>query len=261
MLLAGCTCLPQLAKPAACVRAGGVALFGPSSAPDEDSPTIEFQVPAGVRRLWDLEEDMPDDYDPNTAQSFVDYNFVADYGFDPLGLSRFDLHLGGAADKERPLQQVLRDYREAELRHGRLAMIAALAWPVQELLSPALSRALRQPILLTETAGRTPSVLNGGLEQATIPYTIAALFVLIGWVDTYSLRLKAERGDDWLPGDFAFDPLRILTGCSLAQRRDMQASEINHGRLAMVAIVAMVSARSPLPPHPRRDPPNARRVR
>ena len=105
------------------VRAGGVALFGPSSAPDEDSPTIEFQVPAGVRRLWDLEEDMPDDYDPNTAQSFVDYNFVADYGFDPLGLSRFDLHLGGAADKERPLQQVLRDYREAELRHGRLAMI------------------------------------------------------------------------------------------------------------------------------------------
>ena len=66
----------------------------------------------------DEEEDMPDDFDPS-SQSFVDYNFVADYGFDPLQLSRYDLHLGSARDKVRPLQVVLRDYREAELRHAQ----------------------------------------------------------------------------------------------------------------------------------------------
>ena len=132
-----------------------------------------------LRWLWDEdEEDMPDDYDPENEQTFVDYNFVADYGWDPLELSRFDLHLGSGLDKVRPLQVVIRDYREAELRHGRLAMLAALAWPVQELLSPTLSRALRQPILVAETGGRTPSVLNGGLEQSTIPLTIGAFFVL-----------------------------------------------------------------------------------
>ncbi|KAL3893618.1 MAG: hypothetical protein SGPRY_014105, partial [Prymnesium sp.] len=57
--------------------------------------------------------------------------FVADYGFDPLGFASIDLHIGGANDKDRPLSAILRDYREAELRHGRLAMLAALAWPVQ----------------------------------------------------------------------------------------------------------------------------------
>ena len=102
-------------------------------------------------RFDDDEEDMPDDYEPEQAQTFIDYNFVADYGWDPLRLSRFDLNLGSGLDKERPIQYVIRDYREAELRHGRLAMLAALAWPVQELLSPVLSRALREPILVAET--------------------------------------------------------------------------------------------------------------
>merc|ERR1719392_75804 len=95
---------------------------------------------------------------------------AADYGFDPLGLANFDLNLDSAADKNRDSAAVIYDYREAEIRHGRLAMLAALAWPVQELLHPVISRALRDPILLTETGGRSPSVLNGGLEQGTIPF-------------------------------------------------------------------------------------------
>ena len=56
---------------------------------------------------------------------------TADYGFDPLGLSKLDLFPAGATDKARAPELVLRDYRDAELRHGRLAMLAALAWPVQ----------------------------------------------------------------------------------------------------------------------------------
>ena len=141
---------------------------------------------------FDEDEDMPDDFDPD-KQSFVDYNFVADYGWDPLKLSRFDFNLGGiSSDSGRPLQVVIRDYREAELRHGRLAMLASLAWPVQELLSPTLSRALRAPMLMAETGGRSPSVLNGGLEQSTIPYTLAAFAALNAAVDLYSLKLRGE---------------------------------------------------------------------
>ena len=112
---------------------------------------------------------------------------MADYGFDPFKFAERDLHLGSALDKARPRAYVLRDYREAELRHGRLAMLAALAWPVQVLLSPVLSRALREPLLLVETGGRSPSVLNGGLDQSTIPATLGLFAIGIAVVD-FSLQ-------------------------------------------------------------------------
>jgi hypothetical protein len=164
------------------------------------------------------------------APAYLDGSMVGDYGFDPVGLAKTDLNLGSANEKERSLAFVLRDYREAELRHGRLAMLAALAWPVQELVNPVIARALREPLLLSELGGRSPSVLNGGLGLGPIPYTVGA----------YSLKIKANVGETWLPGDFGFDPLNILGGASLAAKRDMQEKELNNGRLAMVAVTLFV---------------------
>ena len=46
-------------------------------------------------------------------------------GFDPLGFATS--------------LTTLKAYREAELKHGRLAMLAALGWPVSELLQPVLA--------------------------------------------------------------------------------------------------------------------------
>ena len=60
-------------------------------------------------------------------------------------------------------------------------------------------------MLIIETGGRS-SVLNGGLEQSTIPITLAVFAALIAAVDLYSLKLRADRGDDWLPGDLASTP-------------------------------------------------------
>ena len=68
---------------------------------------------------------------------------AADYGFDPLGLSKVDFFPAGALDKSRAPELVLRDYRDAELRHGRLAMLAALAWPVQVCSPPVPCSRLR----------------------------------------------------------------------------------------------------------------------
>merc|ERR1712232_31779 len=129
----------------------------------------------------------------------------------------------------RSVAYVLRDYREAELRHGRL--------PMQELLHPVISRALRDPILLAETGGRSPSVLNGGLEQGPIPFFIAAVFLLIGAVDLKSLKLKEEKGDAYIPGDFGFDPLNLMSPkLSDEKKREIMTGELNNGRIAMVAI-------------------------
>jgi light-harvesting complex I chlorophyll a/b binding protein 1 len=172
--------------------------------------------------------------------SALDGSMVGDYGFDPLGLAATDLNLGSANEKDRSAAYVLRDYREAELRHGRLAMLAAIAWPVQELVNPVLSRALREPDFLSQLGGMSPSVLNGGLGLGPIPFTVAAFAVLIAAVDLKSIELKGEVGEDWLPGDFGFDPLNILGGADIAAKRDMQLKELNNGRLAMLAVTVFV---------------------
>merc|ERR1712127_929958 len=54
--------------------------------------------------------------------------------------------------------------RESEVKHGRLAMLAAVGWPASEALHPFLSEASGLPNLLND-AGEAPSVLTGGLED------------------------------------------------------------------------------------------------
>ena len=75
-------------------------------------------------------------------------------------------------------------------------MLAAVAWPLQEILSPVLSRVFREPNLVAETAGRSPSVLNGGLEQGTIPLFVFAFFAAIAAIDAQAPD-SPEPTDVW----------------------------------------------------------------
>merc|ERR1719486_903803 len=113
-----------------------------------------------------------------------------DVGFDPLGLANFDLSIDSAIDKQRSAAYVLRDYRDAELKHGRLAMLAAVAWPLQERLNPLLAARFHMPNLVAETGGLSPSVLNGGLEQGIIPSAVVTFAVLVSLVEAQGLRIK-----------------------------------------------------------------------
>ena len=160
-----------------------------------------------------------------------------DVGFDPLGLANFDLFVDSATDKSRSAAFVLRDYRDAELKHGRLAMLAAVAWPLQEKLNPTLAAQFRWPNLLAETGGLSPSVLNGGLEQGVIPGALVTFALLVSLVEAQGLRIKKSDGDDWLPGDYG--TLRIAEK-GTEQFFSLQAGEIWNGRIAMIAILAYV---------------------
>merc|ERR1719222_328059 len=110
----------------------------------------------------------------------------------------------------RSAAYVMRDYRDAELKHGRLAMLAAVAWPLQEKLNPLLAAQFHLPNLVAEAGGRSPSVLNGGLEQGIIPSAVVTFAVLVALVEAQGLRIKKAQGDEWLPGDFGTSRIAML---------------------------------------------------
>eukprot|EP00466_Bigelowiella_natans_P017533 jgi/Bigna1/48873/estExt_Genewise1.C_330098 len=148
----------------------------------------------------------------------------ADYNIDLFGV------------KKDP--EMLRRMRLAEVKHGRLAMLAAAAWPLQELFDPALANLLKVAPLLTQD-GRNPDVLNGGDLQQISPLFWSSI---LGATITLEL-LYGERGrpvfTEVSPGDLGFDPLMLYPDDRPGQLR-AQAGEINNGRLAMIALVTFV---------------------
>merc|ERR1719453_1598464 len=174
---------------------------------------------------------------PSEVRPGFESGLPGDVGFDPLGLANFDLNLGSAIDKKRSAALVLQDYRDAELKHGRLAMLAAVAFPLQEKLNPIFAAQLRWPNLVAETGGLSPSILNGGLEQGPIPGAVVTFFFLVALVEAQGLRIKKSDGADWLPGDYG--TLRIAEK-GTPQFFSLQEGEIWNGRIAMIAILAFV---------------------
>ena len=62
----------------------------------------------------------------------------------------------------------------------------------------------------------------------------------IACIDSVSLSIKDKMGDAFVPGDFGFDPLRILKNAPPEAVADMQEREINNGRLAMMSVLSFV---------------------
>lgn len=77
-------------------------------------------------------------------------DLAGNVGFDPLNFAK---------NKEQLL-----DYREAEIKHARLGMLAAIGWPVSEVMDRSIADFFNAPAMLDE-GDRVPSVINGGTEQ------------------------------------------------------------------------------------------------
>lgn len=114
------------------------------------------------------------------APSYLDGSLPGDVGFDPLALVMLapvgtSSASGPFRNAERKTQLLmLSSYeqkrkvawmREAEIKHSRLAMMAAAGWPISELIDGPLSRLFGLPSPLDATGGRAPSLFNGGLFE------------------------------------------------------------------------------------------------
>eukprot|EP00581_Thalassiosira_minuscula_P015757 CAMPEP_0183711512 /NCGR_PEP_ID=MMETSP0737-20130205/7002_1 /TAXON_ID=385413 /ORGANISM="Thalassiosira miniscula, Strain CCMP1093" /LENGTH=248 /DNA_ID=CAMNT_0025940041 /DNA_START=26 /DNA_END=769 /DNA_ORIENTATION=- len=147
----------------------------------------------------------------------LDGTLAGDVGFDPLGFAKSESDL--------------MNYREAEVKHARLAMLAAAGWPLSELFDKKIAAALGMDPLL-DNSDRVPSLLNGGLGKVSPAYWVgciglAAIVDILG-----TLRMKSDKVD-YLPGDFG---LRLGYPSDEKGQKRMQLAEIKNGRLAMIAI-------------------------
>jgi Chlorophyll A-B binding protein len=138
----------------------------------------------------------------------LDGSMAGDVGFDPLCFAMDD----GA----------LMNYREAEIKHSRLAMLAAAGWPISELLDSKIASALNLAPLVDDH-NRVPSLLNGGLGQISPLYWLLVILAASA-IDAYGLTIVNNK--DYRPGDLGFDPLSLYKNKGDSWKKWMETAEV-----------------------------------
>jgi Chlorophyll A-B binding protein len=149
--------------------------------------------------------------------------------FDPLGLA-------SKAD-----EATLKRYREAEVTHGRVAMLATVGFLVGEYVEGSS--------FLFDASITGPGITH--LSQVPSPFWILLTIAIgasettraeIGWVDPKDLPVDqpGRLRDDYTPGDLGFDPLGLRPS-EPAAFFEMQTKELQNGRLAMLAAAGFMA--------------------
>jgi hypothetical protein len=148
--------------------------------------------------------------------------------FDPLG---FSTDISGGK---------LLFYREVELKHGRVAMLASVGILVGENFHPLFGGDIDVPAYLAFQ--QTPL-------ETFWPAVVAAIAIPEVF-SVFTFESPAEQNpfngeywkmkDDHKPGDLGFDPLG-LKPTDPKELKDMQNKELNNGRLAMIAAAGMIA--------------------
>merc|ERR1719197_1615709 len=127
-------------------------------------------------------------------------------------------------------------WREAELTHGRVGMLASAGFLVQEKFHPLFS-ADGGPAI--EQIPKLPVPLWFGM---TLAIGIAeTLRIQKGWANPYEGMDNVQRlKEDYYPGDLDFDPLG-LKPTDPKELRTMQEKELSHGRLGMLAAAGFMA--------------------
>jgi len=152
--------------------------------------------------------------------------FGPDSLFDPAGL---------AEKAESDIE--LKRYQEAELKHGRVAMLAVLGYLIQESFHPLFA--------LGSDIG--PALTHFQLIESRVPWFWEATVFVIGLFEANNIRrgwkpqdaqFVSELKDDYIVGDLGFDPLGLQPD-DAEEFETIRTKELNNGRLAMIAIFGL----------------------
>merc|ERR1712228_193968 len=138
--------------------------------------------------------------------------------FDPLG------YCNDASEGK------IRFYREVELKHGRVGMLAALGFLVGEQFHPLFGGDIDVPSYLA-------------FQQTPLQTFWGAVVFVIAILETYSVFSfnSPFGGEPWsirsdhVPGDLGFDPL------GLKPTDPKELKEMHNGRLGMLAAAGMIA--------------------
>mmetsp|Transcript_151291 Transcript_151291/g.278933 ORF Transcript_151291/g.278933 Transcript_151291/m.278933 type:complete len:232 (-) Transcript_151291:78-773(-) len=142
--------------------------------------------------------------------------------FDPFGYS-----IGISEGKAR-------FYREVEVKHGRVAMLASVGYLVAEKFHPLFGGNIDVPSLVA-------------FQQTPLQTFWGLVVLVIAGLEYGSLAsFKSPEDGFWairsdhVAGDLGFDPLGLKPK-DPAAFKEMQTKELNNGRLAMLAAAGMIA--------------------
>jgi len=123
-------------------------------------------------------------------------------------------------------------FREAELKHGRAAMLATVGMVVPEFIRIPGEQFSFESI---------PRVIEA---HDKLPDSMSQIFLWISLLEACSWGALANMNEfDRAPGDFGFDPLGLFP-TDPEKQKEFQLAELKNGRLAMIAIGGMVAGAS-----------------
>ena len=187
----------------------------------DESSDIKYRTPSDAQSAKD--------FNPNTfAQTLPGISPPLGF-FDPAGFCAADNGANGAATEGK-----VRFYREVELKHGRVAMLAAFGFPIAEQFHPLFG-------------GTVDTNSFSAFQQTPLQTFWPAVVFAISLVEVFSVIPAFENPNvegwairsDHVSGDYGFDPLGLKPD-DATELAEMQTKELNNGRLAMIAIAGMV---------------------
>merc|ERR1711998_58991 len=129
----------------------------------------------------------------------------------------------------------MRWFRECEIKHGRVSMLAALGFIVQESFHPLFGGNIDVPAAFAFQ--QTP--LENFWPAVVTAIAIPEIFSVFQFQDPSSGEQWAMK-EDHEPGNLGFDPLGLKPTDPKAFK-EMQTKELNNGRLAMIAAAGMIA--------------------
>ena len=153
--------------------------------------------------------------------------------FDPLGFTK---NADGA---------ILGRYREAELQHGRVGMLASIGMLVTE------EPIEYHPLFESWNKDIGPAIRHLDEVRSVSPlfFEVFAVFIgalelnraIIGWKEpTTDSTTYFELKDNYTPGDIGFDPLGLKPE-DPAAFLELQNKELQNGRLGMLGAAGMIA--------------------
>jgi len=131
-------------------------------------------------------------------------------------------------------------YREVELKHGRVCMVASLGILVAEKFHPLFGGDIDVPAAFAFQQTPLETFWPAVIAAIAIP----ELFSVFTFKDPTNYLSGGGplwmMNEDRVPGDLGYDPLGIKP-TDPAEFREMQNKEINNGRLAMIATAGMIA--------------------